>query len=573
MYLPPSSSQSSPLIPTPDTPQCGFVGNNDIYGIGIRIGIYAQILAVWFANYFLFSEAQILRDAVSVFSVAILVVSLIFAADPSDVYAVEGFILLQILAWSCMMGVRAKSSYSKGTFSRGSLLRRVVCDVMNLMSVCLQVWFWWSGLDRMKKTPCGTWLMMYVVKTSMFGWARKVMMAMSLFMLVCTVYWTATEFSRPWMFWRMRRTMADFEEAVAKWELRIVKEVAHRESEADAVTVSDALSEQTFTHDGCSNYSCDQCSPIGPNSGQECGDVQGLSTVDTLVQQANPTKAESSASTAEPDVVSLPATVLRCLQYDLDSTILQQVHEAEIYIQHCIASTPYPHSSAGAPLPLTTIIRSILFPKRYRSTPTSKSTPPSWLQCQIQICTSIITLRASPQALAIYSHLRQTRLLDPFNGPFQIHAALTYSDKLPPWPCVLLASSILSTAPSTPKKLWLGWYYALLDVVVHVIVILQLELTLHWNNVSGLSGLWTSLGQLLPFIIGVGGLGLVIGRWVVRIWEKRRKGGLRTREDDANVRDGQEDGETFGLGKGVMEAYGKWKDEHGKVDEWRILER
>ncbi|XPS73225.1 hypothetical protein M3J09_005375 [Ascochyta lentis] len=55
--------------------QCGFEGNNDIYGIGIRIGIYAQILAVWFANYFLFSEAQVLRDFVSIFSVAPLIVA------------------------------------------------------------------------------------------------------------------------------------------------------------------------------------------------------------------------------------------------------------------------------------------------------------------------------------------------------------------------------------------------------------------------------------------------------------------------------------------------------------------
>jgi hypothetical protein len=46
----------------------------------------------------------------------------------------------------------------------------------------------------------------------------------------------------------------------------------------------------------------------------------------------------------------------------------------------------------------------------------------------------------------------------------------------------------------------------------HVIVILQLKLTLYWNRVSELSELWTSVGQLIPFIIGVCGLGLVISK-------------------------------------------------------------
>jgi hypothetical protein len=194
---------SSPSISTPNiidhvvtttiitNSTCGFEGNNEIYGIGIRIGIYSQILAVWFANYFLFSEAHVLRDSLSIFSVALLIFTLIYSTNPSDIYAIEAFVLLQILPWSCMMGVRAKSSYSKACFSRESLIRKAVYEVVNLVNVCLHVWFWWAGVGKMKKTPCGTWVMMYVAKTSLYGWARKVMMAMSLFVLCCTVYWVA----------------------------------------------------------------------------------------------------------------------------------------------------------------------------------------------------------------------------------------------------------------------------------------------------------------------------------------------------------------------------------------------
>jgi hypothetical protein len=217
---------SSPSISTPNiidhaattgtitNSTCGFEGNNDIYGIGIRIGIYLQILAVWFANYFLFSETHVLRDSVSIFSVALLIVRLIYSAHPSDVYAIEAFVLLQVLAWSCMMGVRTKSSYSKAFFSRENLIRKAVREIVNLVNVGLHVWFWWEGVSKMKETPCRTWVMMYVVKTSLYGWARKFMMAMSLFVLCCTMYWVAVEFSRPWAAWKIRVKRKEFVEAV-----------------------------------------------------------------------------------------------------------------------------------------------------------------------------------------------------------------------------------------------------------------------------------------------------------------------------------------------------------------------
>jgi hypothetical protein len=96
--------------------------------------------------------------------------------------------------------------------------------------------------------------------------------------------------------------------------------------------------------------------------------------------------------------------------------------------------------------------------------------------------------------------------------------------------------------------------------MIHVVVILQLELTLRWNRVSGLSGLWTSVGQLIPFNIGVGGLSLVLGRWSVRAWAKRarRKGEKSGWDGDGgeNGGDEEEEGEIRG-------ARGVWEVERG----------
>ena len=85
-----------------------------------------------------------LRDSVTIFSIAILIISFLFAADPSSIYAVEAFILLQILAYSCIMGVRAKKSYTILNW-RSTIVRKFLNEAVYLCMVCLHVWFWWTG--------------------------------------------------------------------------------------------------------------------------------------------------------------------------------------------------------------------------------------------------------------------------------------------------------------------------------------------------------------------------------------------------------------------------------------------
>lgn len=584
MYILPSdprdSTRAQPLDTFPRStidPQCGFEGNNDIYGIGIRIGIYAQILAVWFANYFLFSEAQVLRDSVSIFSVALLIVALIYAASPQNVFSVEGFVLLQILAWSCIMGVRAKSSYSKGIFSRGSLIRKFVCEIVNVVNIGLHVWFWWVGIGRMKKTPCGTYIMMYVLKTDMFGWARKVMMSMSLFVLCCTIYWASVELLRPWTMWRISKTREKFIEAVKRWE-----ETASEQAEpvADVRILGNDAEDSKSTRtrrdadDACSGSPCTHCSPTKSHFVSSCRAIfavqlkrepeedQRTDHSESLRNSIDvPTSAQSRRSSAEHQ----PPRVY------LKSPILQEVYESELYIQHCVSATPYQMSACSKPITFPLIIKSILFPAKYRRTEIISS-PPSWFRCHLYTWKLFLTFRFPPQAFIVYSHLRQTRLLDPLNGPFQLYAAVTYkyagNGESLKWSSVSLASSLMEAMPETPKKVWLGWYYAILDLAIHIIVILQLELTLRWNHVTGLSGLWTSVGQLIPFIIGVGGLMLVGCRWGVRVWVKRKKNaGMSSGWDEGGLLDdtrvvARQYNETFGLEESVRKGYARWREEH-----------
>ncbi|KAF2713865.1 hypothetical protein K504DRAFT_462345 [Pleomassaria siparia CBS 279.74] len=579
MFLP-IIARSDAILPLPSipsvvasdltTPVCGFTGNNDIYGIGIRIGIYTQIIAVWFANYFLLSEAQVLRDSVSIFSVAVLVVSLMFAADPSAVYAVEAFILLQILAWSCMMAVHAKSSYASAIHFRATMFRKVVNDTINLCMVALHVWFWWKGMDEMKKTPCGTYLM-YVVKTDMFGWARLVMKIFSVFVLITTVYWVVVEYVKLWFSIRMKKTKEEMAEALKAWD------ESQTRQRVDTLDVRVVGPEETDTHETCSQSSCSRCFPVErrPSLDREVTLVQTsrvptpTSSHSLHVPSSRTPISGPALDLVSPKAVSIsdPTEQLNLPEY----AILRQIYESELYIQHCVAASPFQISKDGKPLPPLTMLKSVLSSCKKEkkkkdkakgnaaSSPSSSSSQPtSWFQCHLHLWKAIFTLRFPTHSFAIYSHLQNARLLDPLNGPFQLNASLEYNHSTPTamnWQSISLASSILLTRPSAPKKVWLGWYYTLIDLFVHVLVILQLELTLAWNRVDGLSELWTNIGQLIPFIIGVSGLSLVLGRWVVRRWEKRgggRGGGILEEMDD--------EGEVGGLDKGVRDEYSTWKD-------------
>ncbi|KAF2870305.1 hypothetical protein BDV95DRAFT_608300 [Massariosphaeria phaeospora] len=626
------------IVPTPlnttahhSSPECGFSGNPDIHGLGIRIGIYTQIVAVWFSNSFLLSQALILRDAVTTFSVAILTVSIIYAADPSAIHAVEAFILLQILAWCYIMGVQAKSSYTAGNF-RGTLFRRVVNKAIGLCTMGLHVWFWWAGLDAMKKGGCGGTWMWYVVRTDMYGWARKVMMTFSLFTLVATLYWSAVGALRPWAWLKGRASRRQFVDAVRRWDEDGDRGKTRQEGDKCAErpsTERKSTDGRPLSHDGCSAYSCEHCSPVqrGFYLDREATLAASKTPVLPPSRPASPPAsipASSSLSSSSPTPPSLPLPTIPppdpCAP---EYAILQDVHAAELYIHHCISASPYLTIDGASRKPTFNLamLRS-LFTSPGPQAPCAnieaaqETTPgPSWWQCHVAVWRALLTLRLPAQTLALYSHLRVAMLMDPLNTPFQLHASLEppvpihisahpiptpspspFPSTLPTLSSITLASALLTTPSSSrssspsstqSKKAWLGWYYALLDLLIHIIVMLQLELTLRWNRVSGLGELWGSVGQLIPFIVGVVGVVLVGGRWVGGVWEKRKGGRRVGREGWKGDRDrgrggGDEEKEdevgggsggevVFGIGvQGwVGEGYARWKAEFEGVGKGR----
>ena len=78
-------------------PSCTFAGNPEFYGLGIRLGVYTQLLSTLLANHWLPAELSSAWDANFVFLAALLIATIKSAASVPSLLAVEVFILLQMM--------------------------------------------------------------------------------------------------------------------------------------------------------------------------------------------------------------------------------------------------------------------------------------------------------------------------------------------------------------------------------------------------------------------------------------------------------------------------------------------
>lgn len=101
------------LAPGNETIPCGFQGNSDIYGIGIRIGYYTEALSVWFSNYFVLSESKILRSVNLLFSIALFIGLAWLSHMPAKFHAIEGYFLNHLFVATWGIGVVDKSRFTR----------------------------------------------------------------------------------------------------------------------------------------------------------------------------------------------------------------------------------------------------------------------------------------------------------------------------------------------------------------------------------------------------------------------------------------------------------------------------
>jgi hypothetical protein len=161
---------------------CGFEGNPDIYGLGIRLGIYLQWIASCLSFHGRFNKRWPtgLVDVATVFEIAIFIATIVLVADPhATVYSVEIMLLILIFFGDFyFVQVGAVLSYRNftGMFSlAGLFLRLLLCLAM----LSLSVWFWFPGFDRFQQTPCGSYAFIFAKAPLSVGPVRKLIQALT----------------------------------------------------------------------------------------------------------------------------------------------------------------------------------------------------------------------------------------------------------------------------------------------------------------------------------------------------------------------------------------------------------
>lgn len=158
--------------------ECGFAGDDNTYGLGIRIGIYLQWITSSIAYNFVPEEAVTMRGVNNCFQAAMFAGLLFITITKGpELYAVEAFIMLIF----CMGGVCSGDNPEIGEAGKEKSKKYAYFDATTLGSLirfslgvgfcAYGVWFTFKGMDNMKHPPCSTFAF-FIVRVNLYGWFR-----------------------------------------------------------------------------------------------------------------------------------------------------------------------------------------------------------------------------------------------------------------------------------------------------------------------------------------------------------------------------------------------------------------
>ena len=137
---------------------CAYKGNPDLYGFGIRLGLYLQwtasvISKAWTPSY---DSLRDLLDADAIFLLAIFVATAVYSAGVLEpAHDVDILILLHMFfadVYCVMVEIASKDNKITPVSAWGSRYRALVVTGMSAYAV----WFWFRGLDTLPTSPCGS---------------------------------------------------------------------------------------------------------------------------------------------------------------------------------------------------------------------------------------------------------------------------------------------------------------------------------------------------------------------------------------------------------------------------------
>jgi hypothetical protein len=163
---------------------CSITGNPDLYGLGIRLGIYFQLFSTLFSNLYIPEAIADIWIANTIFVIAVFS-ALLKASVERQLYFAEGFIVLQLL-YAFMLSVftfRSTLNWKMLGLNTGwvDMLKRTLKARMKLSFggvlwklamtngiAAYNIWFWFKGHEKLNDhaTFCDSYVFLFTKVSS-----------------------------------------------------------------------------------------------------------------------------------------------------------------------------------------------------------------------------------------------------------------------------------------------------------------------------------------------------------------------------------------------------------------------
>jgi hypothetical protein len=138
----------------------GFQANADLYGLGVRFGVYMQWISSIMTNHFLPTDTTVLQRVYLIFCLAICVTTVILSITHACIFGVE----VELLYWLYWGGFVCVFASSPSSIRLGQTPKwigidwiMVVLFSMHTAMIYHATWFMWYAYDQVfSRMPCGT---------------------------------------------------------------------------------------------------------------------------------------------------------------------------------------------------------------------------------------------------------------------------------------------------------------------------------------------------------------------------------------------------------------------------------
>ncbi|KAF8430374.1 hypothetical protein EV426DRAFT_15566 [Tirmania nivea] len=167
--------------------QCGFDGDQDMYGLGIRIGYYVQWIATVFGAYYTPKIVSSAFEANAIFNIGMLAGLVYSTMRRNDMFVVEPVMVLGFSIGGAIVGLLDPKNVHNPK-SLKSLRARLVhlCGTGALSLPLLTYWAWYSfyGMSNMQYNHCARYTF-FIVKIDIWApWFRYFMRVATVMSLV-----------------------------------------------------------------------------------------------------------------------------------------------------------------------------------------------------------------------------------------------------------------------------------------------------------------------------------------------------------------------------------------------------